>query len=78
MITAKRRGAEFHADEAKPKPVCVHYWLIETEKGPTSAGFCERCGETRAFSNVLPDRFDDYRRRPAENKVEIPTGRRLL
>ena len=32
---------------------CEHYWLIESPNGPTSAGVCQVCGETRDFANYL-------------------------
>ncbi len=30
---------------------CVHHWLIEPAKGPTSMGICKYCGSVREFSN---------------------------
>ena len=32
---------------------CEHYWIIESPDGPTSAGVCKVCGETRDFANYL-------------------------
>ena len=30
---------------------CVHHWIIDPPEGPTSAGVCARCGESRQFRN---------------------------
>lgn len=32
---------------------CEHHWIIEAPNGPTSAGECRVCGETREFANYL-------------------------
>ena len=32
---------------------CSHHWLIEPADGPTSNGSCQRCGETKEFTNSL-------------------------
>ena len=30
---------------------CTHHWVIESPAGPASEGVCQKCGETRQFSN---------------------------
>lgn len=30
---------------------CRHWWLIEPQGAPTSAGRCKLCGEVRVFKN---------------------------
>ncbi len=32
---------------------CTHHWVIERPAGPTSEGVCQKCGETRQFSNSV-------------------------
>ena len=32
---------------------CTHHWVIESPAGPTSEGVCQKCGETRQFSNSV-------------------------
>ncbi len=34
---------------------CVHHWIIATAAGPISSGICKLCGESREFSNSLPE-----------------------
>lgn len=33
--------------------LCNHYWVIESPNGPTSAGECRHCGESREFKNSV-------------------------
>ncbi len=33
---------------------CIHYWIIESPKGPTSRGVCKYCGAVREFKNYMP------------------------
>ena len=33
--------------------VCRHHWLIQAADGPTSAGVCRICGETKDFKNYV-------------------------
>lgn len=44
-------------------PTCQHHWLIEAPEGPTSKGFCKRCGTEREFLNSLSADPWDYRPR---------------
>lgn len=30
---------------------CAHHWVIARANGPLSEGECQRCGETREFTN---------------------------
>lgn len=41
--------------EQEPTPQCIHHWLIESPKGPTSWGMCKHCGRRREFSNSASD-----------------------
>ena len=43
------------AGEDQPAPVCCHYWIIETAKGPISRGECQNCHEVRDFKNSVFD-----------------------
>jgi len=50
---------------AQPKPenldslnnfiaaACPHHWVIDRPNGPLSKGVCQRCGESREFSNSI-------------------------
>ena len=62
---------------------CVHHWIIDPPEGPTSAGVCARCGESRQFRNSPPS-WDGYRGRaqgagelsPQEKKLAKGTSSR--
>ena len=32
---------------------CAHHWVIPPSNGPMSEGVCQRCGESREFSNSI-------------------------
>jgi len=32
---------------------CQHHWMIQAADGPTSAGICRLCGETKDFKNYV-------------------------
>ena len=32
---------------------CIHHWIIEEPKGPTSRGVCKLCGVEREFENFI-------------------------
>ena len=32
---------------------CVHRWVLESPKGPTSKGVCKDCKDTRIFPNSI-------------------------
>jgi len=46
------------AVQQKKKPTskteCVHYWVIESPRGPVSKGVCKYCGATSEFRNYMP------------------------
>ena len=33
---------------------CVHHWMIESPRGPTSKAKCKKCGVEREFANFIP------------------------
>jgi hypothetical protein len=35
------------------KETCVHHWLIEEAKKPTSTGRCKKCHEVKEFNNDI-------------------------
>lgn len=39
----------------KEETACVHHWLIETPKGPTSKSICKHCSIEREFRNSPTD-----------------------
>ena len=43
------------------RPLCSHYWVIESAQGPASIGECTLCGEKREFKNLLVDCLRDGR-----------------
>jgi len=49
----KEKKVEPAQEEQKTK--CIHYWIIETARGPTSRGVCKYCGEEKEFINSWPD-----------------------
>ena len=52
MRRRSRSTAEkYHPKGATHETVCVHYWIIECPKGPTSMGTCRNCGERKVFRN---------------------------
>lgn len=32
---------------------CIHHWLIQPARGPTSEGTCKFCREVREFQNII-------------------------
>lgn len=51
---------------------CKHYWVIESAHGPESRGICKYCGETRDFSNSLPDFSNVKNNKRRNNLLELP------
>ena len=45
------------------KKTCVHHWLIETAKKPTSTGRCKKCHEVKEFKNYI-DSGSEFTRSP--------------
>ena len=43
--------------------VCIHYWLIESPKVPTSIGICKRCRAIKEFSNSFETAYARAKRR---------------
>jgi len=31
---------------------CIHWWLVETPRGPTSKGVCKLCGAEKEFPSA--------------------------
>ena len=40
------------------KETCVHHWLIEEAKKPTSTGICKKCHAVKEFNNYIGDRSE--------------------
>jgi hypothetical protein len=58
-------------DPVKENNECVHFWVIDTPHGPTSAGRCKYCGMTKEFLNVWTDSFNEHQvAPPAEERAE--------
>ena len=55
--------------------VCRHHWLIQAADGPSSAGVCRICGETREFKNYMETAaWGDSRLYPAP----VPVSREVI
>ena len=41
------------------KETCVHHWLMEEAKKPTSTGICKKCHAVKEFNNYIdgPSQF---------------------
>lgn len=64
-----------HRYRPQPKPVlegeCVHHWIIESPRGPSSPGVCKYCGATQEFRNYIP--FSSWEDE-SPNKAAAQTG----
>ena len=40
------------------KETCVHHWLIEEAKKPTSTGRCKKCHAVKEFNNYIDSRSE--------------------
>jgi hypothetical protein len=45
------------------KETCVHHWLIEEARKPTSMGRCKKCHEVKEFNNYI-DSGSEFSRLP--------------
>ena len=45
------------------KETCVHHWMIEEAKKPTSTGRCKKCHAVKEFNNYVDSR-SEFRRSP--------------
>ena len=62
----------------KHRPACIHWWVIETEEGPTSPATCRRCGSTRRMRNAYEKDHDEwYRAQQAIPEELVQEGRRV-
>ena len=48
------------------KETCIHHWLIEEAKKPTSTGRCKKCHEVKEFNNYIDSR-SEFTRSPKPN-----------
>ena len=39
--------------EKTKKETCIHHWLIEEAKKPTSTGRCKKCHAVKEFNNYI-------------------------
>ena len=40
------------------KETCIHHWLIEEAKKPTSTGRCKKCHAVKEFNNYIDSRSE--------------------
>ena len=40
------------------KETCVHHWMIEEAKKPTSTGRCKKCHAVKEFNNYIDSRSE--------------------
>ena len=45
------------------KETCIHHWLIEEAKKPTSTGRCKKCHAVKEFENYI-DSASEFTRSP--------------
>ena len=45
------------------KETCIHHWLIEEAKKPTSTGRCKKCHAVKEFNNYI-DSGTEFTRSP--------------
>ena len=45
------------------KETCVHHWMIEEAKKPTSTGRCKKCRAVKEFNNYI-DSGSEFTRSP--------------
>ena len=48
------------------KETCIHHWLIEEAKKPTSTGRCKKCHAVKEFNNYIDSR-SEFTRSPKPN-----------
>ena len=46
------------ATKKTKKETCVHHWLIEEAKKPTSTGRCKKCHAVKEFNNYVDSRSE--------------------
>ena len=46
------------ATKKTKKETCVHHWLIEEAKKPTSTGRCKKCHAVKEFNNYIDSRSE--------------------
>lgn len=63
--------------EARAKPECCHYWLIESPNGSRSHGICKFCNEEREFDNLLYH-YSTRARRPFSEATRPNGGSRQI
>jgi len=73
VVTAKVIKVEEHVAESEgidtkktTKETCVHHWMIEEAKKPTSTGRCKKCHAVKEFNNYIDSR-SEFRRSPKPN-----------
>ena len=49
--------------EKTKKEICIHHWLIEEAKKPTSTGRCKKCHAVKEFNNYI-DSGTEFTRSP--------------
>ena len=53
------------------KETCVHHWLIEEAKKPTSTGRCKKCHVVKEFNNYIDSRSEFTRSpKPYSRKIK--------
>ena len=46
------------ATKKTKKETCVHHWMIEEAKKPTSTGRCKKCHAVKEFNNYVDSRSE--------------------
>ena len=46
------------ATKKTKKETCVHHWMIEEAKKPTSTGRCKKCHAVKEFNNYIDSRSE--------------------
>ena len=68
------------ATELLDSPVaCPHHWVIQSARGPMSAGVCQICGAVKEFKNYVDASYwNDESAGPAAPLVASIRSQRLL
>ena len=57
---------------------CVHYWIIEEARGPTSRGRCKNCGARGIFPNTVSANWHEQQKAEASIFQSLPYSQKAL
>ena len=60
---AESQGIVTKKTKKTKKETCIHHWLIEEAKKPTSTGRCKKCHAVKEFENYI-DSASEFTRSP--------------